>query len=158
MLIVGLVAGARSLAAQDHTLGLNLRVVGTAQVGLTILTASGTALRPSLTASWASATVSGFGTIETSFLGVEFDVLFRHSTWDRVSLYSGPGVSLGRSNPTIGESSTIWALRYQLGARLRVVDRVSLFAEADLEYRNSGDSGEFASLATQSLGIIVFLK
>jgi hypothetical protein len=90
---------------------------------------------------------------------VDFDVLLRAATWERVTLYSGPGVSVGRYNPSAGETTTVWALRYLLGARLRVVDRVMLFAEAALEYENNGDAGgENAGLGTLPLGIIVFLK
>ena len=75
------------------------------------------------------------------------------------NLYSGPGVSVGYSNISIGEPSTVYGLRYQLGARLRVVDRVSLFAETGVSYRTSGPSGdESASIGTTNLGIIVFLK
>lgn len=158
LLIVGLVAGARQLAAQDHTLGLNLRVLGTAQIGLTILTSPAIAVRPSLSAGWAAVDFSGFGSVETSRVALDVDVLLRAATWDRVTLYSGPGVSIGRLNPSTGETTTVWGLRYLLGARLRVVDRVMLFGEAALEYDYNGDGGESAALVTLPLGIIVFLK
>lgn len=151
---------AHHLHGQESTLGLNLRISGAPQVGVTWLRSSGFAIRPSLTASWRKIeSPSPFGPdVETSQVGVDLDFLLRAATWDRVTSYYGLGGSVVRFSSD-GSDTDIWRARALLGARVTLFQRVAIFGEVGVEYQDAdAPFGQRVDLATFPLGIVVFLK
>lgn len=148
--------GVQQLAAQEHKLGVNLRINGAAsQVGLTWLASPSLVIRPSLIASWTHATDALGGEQEATLIGLELDFLFRTATWDRVTSYVGVGGSF-----LSADGDDLWAIRALLGARVSVIQRVALFGEVGLRYQDTGGpiSSQSASLVTFPIGVVVFLK
>jgi hypothetical protein len=146
------------LAQNEGKFGINLRVTGTTQLGVTWRVSPGLALRPAIAFDWIK-TTTPFGDNETSIYGADLDLLFSGPTRDRVTTYYGVGGGVLYFNPGSEPVATAWLARALLGARVRIVERVALFGEVGLEYR-AGDNpiGDEFSTATFPLGIVVFLK
>lgn len=154
-----LALGAPELRAQDHTLGLNLRVFSTPQLGVTWLASPSLAIRPSVIASWTKST-SPFGAdVETTQLGGELDFLFRAGTRDRVTSYYGLGGFITHVSSSTGDG-TLWGTQALLGVRVRVVDRVAIFGEVGLGYQEDDRTfnHRHVGFETMPLGVVVFLK
>jgi hypothetical protein len=154
-----LAAGGNSIAAQQrHTLGVNLRVFGTTQVGITWFLSPSLVLRPSVEADWQKFSTGQGTTLTATFVALDLDVLFPLRTEQRLTPYWGIGASLGGLWSDARDATT-WAGRALGGARLTVVDRVDLFGEIRVEYSHETAPGsQRVVLATSPLGIIVYLK
>lgn len=159
LLSAGLLSWAAALSAQEEgKLGINLRVTGTTQLGVTWQASPGLAIRPSILFDWIK-TTTPFGSNETTIYGADVDLLFRGSSSSRLTTYYGLGAGLLYFNPGGQPVADAWLARLLLGARVRVVDRVAVFGELGLEYRAGDDQlGDEFSTATFPLGIVVFLK
>jgi hypothetical protein len=146
-------------AQQRHTLGLNLRVIGSTEVGITWSLSPSLVLRPSIEANWdkfRSRTGSTF--ITTTFVALNLDLLLPLRTEQRVTPYWGIGASLGRFWSDAGDATT-WAARTIAGVRFAVVDRVDLFGELHIEYTHDSPLGnQRLAIGTSPIGIIVYLK
>lgn len=149
---------AADLAAQDRTLGVNLRVVGTTQVGVTWLASPSFAVRPALSGSWQKQTLPFGGTTEVTQWAFDVDFLFGGPTGGRVTVYYGVGGSIGGIDGGSFPASTIWLGRGLVGARVNALDRVAIYGEVGVEYQDAGDFGQRFALATFPLGVVVFLK
>lgn len=159
LLATALLSCATTLSAQEEgKLGINLRVTGTTQLGVTWQASPGVVIRPSIVFDWIK-TTSPFGNDETTIYGADVDVLFRGSSTGRVTTYYGLGGGLIYINTGSQPLTEAWLARLLLGARVRVVDRVAVFGELGLEYRSAdGLLGDEFSTATFPIGIVVFLK
>jgi hypothetical protein len=160
LLVTILILPAPRLQGQENTLGLNLRVNVSPQVGVTWLPTPSFAIRPSLTASWIKTTSPiGGGTTRTTQLGADLDFLFRAGTWGHVTSYFGVGGSVLRFSFDGGPEGTIVIARALFGTRVTLVDRVALFGEVGLEYQDADPIGsQRIGLATFPLGVVVFLR
>ena len=147
------------IAAQEPgKLGINLRVQNTPQLGLDWRVSSKVTLRPELSFSWQK-TEGLFGDQELTQYGVGLDVLVRAATWDRVTSYWGIGGSVGAVTGPSSLAGDAWAARLLLGARIKVVDRVSVFGEVGIEYSDAESFfGKQFELQTFPLGVTVYLK
>ncbi len=159
LVAVTLATGAPELRAQQHTLGLNLSVLRTQQLGVTWLVSPSLAIRPSMIASWTKTRSPLGGEVETTQLGGELDFLFRAATWDRVTSYYGLGGLIAHVSSSAGDG-TLWGAELLLGARVRVLDRVTVFGEVGLGYQQDERSFGIrrATFETLPLGVVVFLK
>jgi hypothetical protein len=157
--VVALALTAPDLSAQDHSLGVNLRVVGTTQVGVTWLASPSFAVRPALSGSWQKTTNPFGGSNEISQWAFDVDFLFGAPTRDRVTVYYGIGGSVGGAKGGTAPASTIWRGRALVGARVNALDRVAFYGEVGVEYQDAGDVlGQRVALATFPLGVVVYLK
>jgi hypothetical protein len=150
---------AAEVAAQDHTLGVNLRVVGTTQVGVTWLASPSFAIRPALSGSWQKVTSPLGGTTEATQWAFDVDFLFGGPSAGRVTVYSGVGGSIGGIHVGGFPASTVWRGRALVGARVNALDRVAIFGEVGVEYQDAGDfGGQRFGLSTFPLGVVVFFR
>jgi hypothetical protein len=152
--------GATDLPAQQRTLGLNFRVTGTTQVGVTWFASPSVALRPSIEAQWIKTTSPSpfVGDNETLQWSLNLEALFGASGPERLNVYTGLGASIGGINPGPAPSSTVWGAWGLLGVSFRVVDRVAVFGEIGLTYEDAKDVVQRFGLGTFPLGIVVYLK
>jgi hypothetical protein len=158
--VVLLAVSATSIAAQQrHTFGVNLRVLGSPEVGITWSLSPSLVLRPSIEASWDKFRPgTGSASITTTSVALDLDLLLPLRTEQRVTPYWGIGASLGRLWSDAGDATT-WAARTIAGARFAVVDRVDLFGEIHVEYTHDSPLGnQRIVLGTSPIGIIVYLK
>ena len=145
-------------AQEPGKLGINLRVQNTPQLGLDWRVSSKVTLRPELSFSWQK-TEGLFGDQELTQYAVGLDVLVRAATWDRVTSYWGIGGSVGAVTGPSSLAGDAWAARLLLGARIKVVDRVSVFGEVGIEYSDAESFfGKQFELQTFPLGVTVYLK
>lgn len=156
---VAFASTASAVSAQDHKLGVNLRVLGTTQVGVTWLASPSFAVRPALSGSWQKTTSPLGGTAEVSQWAFDVDFLFGAAPRERVAVYYGVGGSIGGAKSGTFPATTVWRARGLVGARVTALDRVELYGEVGVEYQDAGDfPGQWLNLATFPLGIVVFLK
>lgn len=157
--VVALALIAPDLFAQDHSFGVNLRVVGTTQVGVTWLTSPSFAVRPALSGSWQKTTNPFGGSNEVSQWAFDVDFLFGAASRDRVTVYYGIGGSIGGAKGGTAPASTIWRGRALVGARVNALDRVAFYGEVGVEYQDAGNAlGQRVALATFPVGVVVYLK
>ena len=161
LLAAVLLSRATALSAQtEGTFGINLRVTGTNQLGVTWQASPGFAIRPSLVFDWTKFELPfASGESEVAIYGADVDLLFRASSAGRLTTYFGLGGGLLYYNPGPEPAVDAWLARLLIGARVTVVDRVAVFGELGLQYQ-SGDFpvGDSFSTTTFPLGIVVFLK
>jgi hypothetical protein len=143
--------------AQKNSLGLNLRISGSPDVGITWFISSSVAIRPSLAAN--SVTVeSPTGDSKLSRVSLTTDVLFNARAIERIRMYVGVGGTVSKLRSDVLPDQTTWGFRTLFGARVTVIERVAFFGEIALNYER-GDEGERQiALATLPLGIVVFLR
>lgn len=160
LLSLCLLLSATALPAQDEgKLGINLRVNGATQLGVTWRVSPAVTLRPSLAFDWVKISSPLGGTAEVTTYGLDLDVLFRGATWDRVTSYYGVGGGTFWVNSDFINEGNIWAVRGLLGARVRIVPRVALFGEVGIQYQGGDEAfGKEFSTTTFPIGIVVFLK
>jgi len=162
LLTAALLSVPSALSAQDEgTLGINLSVTGSTQIGVTWLTSPGVAIRPSVNFAWIKTSFPFSGSDETSVYGVDVDLLLRASHSERVTTYLGVGGGLVYYNPGAEPVSKGWLARTLVGARVKVFDRVALFGEVGFEYQSGEDQAilpDRFTTATTPIGVVVFLK
>lgn len=162
LLAATLLSIASRLSAQDDgTIGINLSVTGSTQIGVTWLTSPGFAIRPSVNYDWIKTSFPFSGSDETAVYGVDLDLLFRVSHSGRVTTYLGLGGGLVYYNPGAEPVSKGWLARTLVGARVKVVDRVALFGELGLEYQSGDDQTilpDRFTTTTAPIGVVVFFK
>ncbi len=151
---------ASSAAAQDSTgAGINLRFIGSSQIGVSLPLSHAILLRPSVEAFWRrSVVVTGLGTShpKDALLALDLDCLFDMRSGSAVTPYVGLGGSFG-GRWANGATDALWAARAIGGLRFGVLKRVDVFGEARLEY-SAFSGAALLSLAPSPLGIIVYLR
>ena len=150
----------------DHRFGLNFRIAGTGQVGVTYALAPSLLLRPALLFNRQTLALVGVPPnvqdVTITEAGLDLDLLLPVGARGRLLPYLGAGGQvLGRW--VDGESVTNWAARGLFGVRVTVFERLAVFGEFALEYSESdgvgffGPSGNRLALAAAPLGVLVFL-
>ncbi|MGH7530378.1 MAG: hypothetical protein ACREMN_08360 [Gemmatimonadales bacterium] len=143
--------------AQEHTLGVNARVLGASEVGVTWHVSPGLALRPALSFEWLKFD-GAFGDQEVTEYGLGVDVLFQAAAADRLTPYVGFGATYGVVNGSIAGDGPTWRGRGLFGLRVRVMNRVAAFGEIGAQYRDVDEGSSSFVLATFPIGIIFYLK
>jgi hypothetical protein len=82
----------------------------------------------------------------------------RFSPSPLLATYVGLGASAVQVSSGGGDRS-LWLARALFGVRVTLVERVALFGEVGLEYRDTDTpSSQRAELVTFPIGVVVFLK
>jgi hypothetical protein len=125
--------------AQKQTLGINLRISGTPDVGMTWFVTPKVAIRPTLAAT--SITVpSPAGDSKLSQVGLTTDVLLYARPPERIATYVGFGATIASLSSNV------------------LPDQTALFGEVALSYERGDEDEREIGLATLPIGIMVFLK
>lgn len=168
------------LAAQDrHSVGLNLGIVGSQQVGITYHVSSSLTLRPAVFFDWSKRQVQigaplpgGGGAvpedITSTALGLDLDVLFPGASSDGWTSYFGLGADVSRvwfSSNLINQGDiAAWGLSGIFGARVTLINRLAGYGEIALRYANEGGGGgslsdrQRLSLGTSAVGLLFYLN
>src|SRR5688572_4820845 len=126
--------------AQKNSLGLNLRISGSPDVGMTWFVSPTVAIRPSLAAN--SITVpSPAGDSKLSRVALTTDVLLYARAAERIATYVGLGATIASLSSNVLPDQTTWGIRTLFGARVTVIERVAVFGEVALSYER-GDEDE----------------
>jgi hypothetical protein len=143
--------------AQKQTLGINLRISGTPDVGMTWFVTPSVAIRPTLAAT--SITVpSPAGDSKLSQVGLTTDVLLYARPAERIATYVGFGATIASLSSNVFPDQKTWGIRTLFGVRGNVIERVALFGEVALSYERGDEDEREIGLATLPIGIMVFLK